>query len=209
MNTTTRVLDGLRGSVKLVMNYVARLLNSVSGGRLKPTHITLAAVLGHMLVAYLLATRHPIWAGGLLIFFGLFDALDGELARLQQRVTPGGMLLDSISDRAKEIMLYIGAAYFFVVLEYPYVAVWAVAACGASVLVSYTNAWGDVVLSTHSSKKHEINKSLRTGLMTYDVRIFLFIAGLLTSLLPEVLIIITVLSAFTALSRVIQTLRKL
>lgn len=185
------------------------MLNTVSGGRLHPNHVTLISLLGHIGVAYLIATRHPIWATGLLIVFGLMDALDGELARLQERVTPTGMLLDSVSDRAKETLLYVSAAYFYVILGYPLVAVWAVAACGVSLLVSYINAWGEVVMTTRKQDGHGVNRSFRSGLMSYDVRMFLFVIGLFTSLLPEMLILIVVLAAYTAVSRLVFVAQRL
>ncbi len=199
----------IRDTVKRLMRGVAGVLSSVTKGKLSPNTLTLAGLAGHVLVAYLIATRHPIWAAGLFVFFGLFDAIDGELARLQKRSTPLGMLLDSVTDRMKEVMLYIGTAYLFVVLEYPYYAVWAVAACGASLLVSYVNAWGEVVMSAHNKSGHKVNKTFRGGLMTFDVRMFLFFVGLITSLLPEMLIAIALLSTLTAIGRLINISQRL
>ena len=46
----------------------------------------------------------------LLAVFGLFDTLDGELARLQGTESPQGAFLDSVTDRMKEILVYVGLA---------------------------------------------------------------------------------------------------
>lgn len=209
MNLLESLAEYGRSKVKLLMRQVAILLNRLSNGHLRPNQVTLISLIGHFLVAYLIATRHPIWASGLLVGFGLLDAVDGELARLQNRVTQIGMLFDSISDRAKEILLYTSAAYFFVIIGYPYIAVWAVAACGTSLLVSYVNAWAEVTSKNTNSASHITNWSFRNGLMGYDVRMFLFVAGLFTSLLPEMLILISVLSAYTALYRLLFVTRQL
>ena len=203
------VIDAVRNTGKQLMHGVAGNLNRITKGKVSPTSVTLVGLAGHVLVAYLIATRHPIWAAGFFVFFGLFDAIDGELARVQKRSTPTGMLLDSVSDRTKEVMLYIGVAYFYVVLEYPYYAVWAVAACGASLLVSYVNAWGEAVMASSQKENHKVNQKFRSGLMTFDVRMFLFLIGLVTSLLPEMLIAISILSAFTAVGRLVNVSRRL
>lgn len=209
MNSTRSPLDKVRGLVRAAMTVVARVLDRATNGRLTPNMVTLTGLAGHVFIAWLIATRHPIWAAGLLIMFGLLDALDGALARVQKRTSASGMLLDSITDRLKEVLLYIGIAYFFVVIEHPFVAVWAVAACGASVLVSYVNAWAEAVFAQHPQTAHTLNQSFRSGLMSYDIRMSFFVAGLVTSLLPETLAIIAIFSGFTALGRVRQVLARL
>lgn len=209
MNSLSKLLDTCRELVRGVMRNVAKILNALSSGRISPNMITLTGLAAHVVIAWLIATRHPIWAAGLLVIFGLFDTLDGELARLQNRATKAGMLLDSISDRVKEILLYVGIAYFFVQLDHPYKAVWAVAACGVSLLVSYVNAWGEAVRTTHGDTTHKINKSFRIGIMSFEIRMSLLVIGLITALLPEMLVIITVLGAVTALGRVLGINRSL
>jgi CDP-diacylglycerol---glycerol-3-phosphate 3-phosphatidyltransferase len=206
MSENSTNLDTIRRHLRIPVGFIAKFLDKASSGKIKPNHITLIAVIAHVLIAYLIATRHPIWASGLLIIFIWFDALDGELARLQNSESTSGMLLDSITDRVKEIMLYIGIAYFFVVLEQPYVAVWAVAATGISVLISYINAWGETVMSRLSDANY-VNRRFRTGLMSFDIRMLLVTAGLITSLLPEMLILITFLGAHTAIVRLVVLLR--
>lgn len=209
MNWLNAFLDSCRGLTRQIMKQVARALNKISSGKLRPNAVTIAGLLAHVIIAWMIAARHPIWAAGLLVIFGLFDTLDGELARLQNRASKQGMLLDSISDRAKEIMLYVGIAYFFVQLDKPYTAVWAVAACGVSLLISYTNAWGEAVTGGQNSTNHKVNKSFRKGLMGFEIRMFLLVVGLVTALLPEMLLIITVLGTFTAIGRLRSINKKL
>src|SRR5262249_12467273 len=153
----------------------------VSGGRLTPNAVTIFGLTMHLPITWLIATGHYIWAAGLLVIFGLFDTLDGELARLQKRESPRGALLDSVTDRMKEILLYTGAAYSIVATTgRPYLAVWAVAACGCSLLTSYINAAGDIAMARSGVQHHVTNKSFRGGLLPFEIRMLILVIGLLS-----------------------------
>lgn len=204
-----KIIDLVRIPIKQMMSYLAALLNRVTGGRITPASITLTGFSLHIFIAVLVATRHNIWAALLLIVFGLFDALDGALARLQKTDGPKGMLLDSITDRMKEIILYISAAYAIVHIYGPYAAVWAVAACGASLLVSYVNAWGEVVIGSSKSTDHTTNRSFRSGLMTFEIRMTVLVIGLLFDQLLPAIIFIAIASSLTALNRMRSIMQKL
>jgi CDP-diacylglycerol---glycerol-3-phosphate 3-phosphatidyltransferase len=209
MQVLYALIDRIVLIVRSAVRKLATVLNQLTGGKLDPNLITITGLLAHIPIAWLIATRHPIWAGGLLIIFGLFDTLDGELARVQKRTSAAGMLLDASTDRMKEVLLYSGAAYFFVVLGYPFYAVWAVAACGSSIIVSYVKAKGEVAVTGSGLSPTEINYLFQGGLARFEVRMFLLIVGLFTSLLPEMLIVITVVSTMTAIGRLVFISRKL
>ncbi len=209
MSLINTVLDTCRSLARAVMHYVAIILDRVSSGHITANTVTLVSLLGHVYIAYLIAARHPLWAGALLIVFGLMDTLDGELARLQKRASSAGMLLDASTDRIKEVLLFVGAAAFYVKLGYPNVAVWAVAACGASLLVPFIKAKGETAVKDSHLTPNEINRLFGGGIASYEIRVTLFIIGLFTSLLPEMLIIITILSSITAANRLISITRKL
>jgi phosphatidylinositol phosphate synthase len=213
MKSINDFLDACKTAVKRVMRAVARALNALTGGKLSPNAVTIVGLLAHVPIAWLIATGHPIWGAVLLVIFGLFDTLDGELARLQGTESPVGMLLDSVTDRMKEVILYIGIIFFLVgtmifVEDAAYVAALVVAACGGSLLVSYVNAWGDAILSTRS-KKHAPNQTFRSGLMRFEVRMFLIAFGLATGWLLPVISVIAVLAWWTAFDRLINVIRRL
>lgn len=198
----------IRSGVRAVLYQVARLLNTISAGKITPDSITITSLLVHIPIAWLIATAHPLKAGALLVVFGLFDALDGELARLQGKASNRGAFLDSVTDRLKEILLYVGATYFFVSQDRAEMAVWATAAIGVAVTVSYVNAVGDVVVNRQKVANHDTNKAFRIGL-SYDLRIFLFLLGLVTGNLPLAVIVITVLSLLTIFIRMANVIKKL
>ncbi|GEM_PF-4714387 len=78
-----------------------------------PTQITFFSLLLGLSGIYLLSTgeRYNLIGAGLLIFLSkIFDAVDGEVARLKQICTPRGAWLDGLSDRFKENLLCLGLA---------------------------------------------------------------------------------------------------
>jgi len=173
--------------------------------------VTIAGTLLHIVIALLIAFHMYLAAAIMLAVVGLFDTLDGELARLQQRTNPQGMLLDASTDRFKETLLYTGAAYSLALGSQPYWAVLATAACGASICVSYVKAKGEAAIA--SSGRHiphaELNRLFADGLATFEIRMVLLIAGLLLNLVPLALAIIAALAGYTALQRLVRISRKL
>jgi CDP-diacylglycerol--glycerol-3-phosphate 3-phosphatidyltransferase len=206
MQSINKFLEFLRNIVRGAVRPVAKFLNTVSGGHLNPNVVTLFGFAMHIPIALLIAQGYFIYAAIALAFFGLFDTLDGALARLQNRSSKLGMLLDSVTDKMKEAILYIGVGYFFVWSGQPYMAVWAIVACGAGLLVSYVNAWGDVVTKDIKANG-ETNKAFRGGLMSFDIRMFSLVVGLAANQLPAAIIIIAVLSWATAIERLIRISR--
>jgi phosphatidylglycerophosphate synthase len=209
VNETVSGLEVIKSAVRNVMRIFARWLNKLSGGRLSPNGVTYTGLAAHIGIALIIAMRHPLPAAILLIVFGLFDSLDGELARLQHRASSRGMLLDSVSDRLKEILLYIGLAYAIIAIGRPYAAVWAVAVCGVSLLISYMNAWGEVVVSSYKTAEHAVNKTFRGGLMGFEIRMVFLILGLLANRYILAIMLITILGFVTVIQRFVSVTSQL
>ncbi len=210
------LMNSIRDAVRAVMGKVASSLNRVTGGRLSPNAVTITALLAHIPIAWLIATtRNNLWAAILLIIFGLFDSLDGQLARLQGKAGSAGMLLDATADRMKEVILYMGVAMalfndqqYFTYTDWAYPAV-VVAAIGGSLLVSYVKAKGETAVAGGKLSANEINRLFQDGLARFEVRMSLLILGLFLDQLFLAVIIVAVLSWFTAFERLIKISRKL
>lgn len=203
------VLDTVRDIVRSVVRRIAGGLNTLTGGHLHPNAVTITALIAHVPIAWVIAGQRYDLAAVLLVVFGLFDALDGALARVQQRESRLGMLLDSITDRMKEIIIYIGIAVALIRSGQSEAVVWAVAACGASLLVSYVNAWGEAVVAGSGLPRHQVNQSFRSGLMSFDVRVAVIVAGLATGRLVAAIMAVALLSTLTAIWRVMRIGRAL
>ena len=166
-----------------------------------PNQVTVVGTVLNAGVAVLVIFDHLIWAGILLLVAGLFDMLDGSLARLTQKVTPLGAFLDSTLDRVSEGMVLAGIAYFLAIqggrrgaLD----AALVVLALLGSILVSYTRA-----------RAEALGVECKSGIMTRPERIILVAIGLFFNVLPYVIYILLALTAFTVIQRVVHTYREL
>lgn len=198
-----RAIEVIRQWFRRVIRVLARWLNKLTGGKLHPNTVTIFGLAMHIPIVFLIIADYWVAAGILLFFFGLFDTLDGELAREQDRVTNNGGFLDASTDRMKEVILYTGVAYWYALSDNPALAAWAVAACGASICVSYVKAKGEAVIAA-SGKKFSypvLNKLFADGLLPFEIRMFLLIVGLLSGYLIWIVAVIAVLSSYTAVQR--------
>lgn len=203
-------LDASRDYVRARMTTLAGWLHRTSDGRLQPDHITYIGFVMHIPVALAIAFDAFVLAAVLLVVFGLFDALDGALARLQSSSSDAGMLLDASTDRLKEIFIYTGAAYAMITfLDQPIGAVWAVVACGASLSVSYVKAKGETAVKDTSLSTSQVNRLFADGLMRFEVRMGVIVVGLIANQLLIALIIVAILSSYTAFARLLRISRTL
>lgn len=80
------------------------------------------------------------WAGGLILFAGLFDMLDGQVARLGNMKSIFGALYDSVLDRYSELIMFLGICYYLVAHHYFISSIAAFIAMIGSLMVSYVRA---------------------------------------------------------------------
>lgn len=80
------------------------------------------------------------WAGALVLFAGVFDMLDGQVARLGKMSSSFGALFDSVLDRYSELVLFLGICYYLISHHYFFSSLFAFIAMIGSLMVSYTRA---------------------------------------------------------------------
>ncbi len=80
------------------------------------------------------------WAGALILFAGLFDMLDGQVARLGNMSSTFGALFDSVLDRYSELVMFLGICYYLVAHHYFFSSLAAFIALIGSMMISYTRA---------------------------------------------------------------------
>jgi phosphatidylglycerophosphate synthase len=197
-----QIIDLIRRTIRAIVQRFARWLNSVTGGKIHPDVVTMVGFLMHLPIAYFIACGSFYIAAVLLVIFGLFDTLDGELARLQSRAGLHGMLLDALTDRLKEVMLYAGAAYNLSGSS-RIAAVWCVLACGSSLCVSYIKAKGEAALASKRKNMdhHTLNYYFKDGLMSFEVRMSVLLIGLVFHELFAAVVLIAVMSLYTIIPR--------
>ncbi len=84
--------------------------------------------------------RYVFWFGVITLFGGLFDMLDGQLARLTKKTTVFGALYDSALDRYSEMFMFLGVSYYLVAHHYFLSSLSAFIAMIGSIMVSYVRA---------------------------------------------------------------------
>lgn len=167
---------------------------------LAPNHITFIALSVGILAAVLFAVGEPGWAGLVVLVGGFFDMIDGAVARLTGRVTRLGGILDSVSDRSADAILYIGvmAGGMGSVAEEPAWLLPALALVG-SYLVSYTRARAE---SAGSGK-------LDVGIAERAERLLILAVGALLGITAYALAVIVILTAVTIVQRILAARRQL
>ena len=78
--------------------------------------------------------------GIVLLTAGVFDMLDGQLARKSGKMTVFGAFFDSIIDRYSEMIMFFGIAYYLVSYDYFLSGIFSFFAMIGSIMVSYARA---------------------------------------------------------------------
>jgi CDP-diacylglycerol--glycerol-3-phosphate 3-phosphatidyltransferase len=172
------------------------LIEPVAGalGRmgLTPNMLTLIGLALIFVTAVVIALGYTTWGGALFLLSGLFDALDGTLARLTNRKTRFGAFLDSTSDRYADAAILFGMMVPFLRAGQPTQVILAFVAVVGSVLVSYTRA-----------RAEGLGLECKVGLLTRLERFIIIAVGLLFNRVTPVLWVMAVLTNFTAIQRIV------
>ena len=185
---------------------LARALDKISGSRITPNAVTFVALAAHIPVAWLIYNDYLLIAGILIIVFGLFDTLDGALARVQNVTSERGMFFDASTDRLKELFIYVGLIGLFSLQDNSMAVVIAALACGISLTVSYVKAKGEAAVAAASKKMNhqELNRLFEDGLGSYEIRIGLLAFGCIL-MIPEYFVAaILVIGSATLLIRTLK-----
>ncbi len=181
-----RARTAIRRRTKGLLEYIA---SPLARAGVSPNLLTLCGLLATFMVAGLLGLGHERLAGLLLIPVGLFDALDGALARMTGRATPFGAFFDSTLDRFAEIALYLGLLYLY-------------RGSTLETLLIYLTITGSLMVSYARARAEGLGLECKVGLFTRLERLVVLTLGLLLEQTLIALIILAIFSNLTVLQRV-------
>ena len=160
---------------------------------LSPNRITLLGLLIAGASAYLLSVGQFALGGAALLVAGVFDLLDGAVARATNRVTTYGAFLDSISDRVSEAVALLGLLVYYLARSSTSEAVLVYVALASSLMVSYIRA-----------RAEGLGIECDVGVMTRPERVALLATGLIVGQwwLPATTVVLAAIAALALLTSV-------
>lgn len=176
-------------------NRIIRLIvRGLALSRIHPNFLTFLGLVINIVAAVQLARGSFVSAGFVIIGAGLFDMVDGRVARETNQVTRFGGFFDSVLDRYSDLGLLIGLLVWYGSINRPlYVVLTGVVMMG-SVMVSYTRARAENTIP-----------SCKVGFMERPERVVLLIIGALFDRMAPTLWVLAVLSNLTVAHRMIFT----
>lgn len=167
--------------------------------KLNPNHFTTFSLLICIISAYAFGKGSLRMGSVFLMLGGLFDMVDGAVARASNRVTRFGALYDSTLDRYAEIIVFFGIGFYFVGNSEP--------GSKVSLLISmavFIAIAGSVMVSYVRARAEGLGFDCKVGIMQRPERLVLISLGALISELALVIamVIVAVLANFTAFQRI-------
>jgi len=176
---------------------IDRIVRWLALSRIHPNVLTFLGLVINTWAAFLLAQGNFRWAAVVVIGAGLFDMVDGRVARETNRVTRFGGFFDSVIDRYSDLALLMGLLVYYGSIGRPgYVILTAVVMTG-SVMISYTRARAENAIP-----------KCKVGFLERPERVVLIIIGALFDRMAQVLWVLAVLSNLTVIHRMIYTWRE-
>ena len=183
------MLSRIKPKTTELLDPITRVL---AGLGISPNHLTIVGFLIGLTSAVLIAEGYGRIGAMVILLSGLFDALDGALARNTGRVTEFGGFLDSVLDRYVDIAIFTslgfyGVNWFLVIL-----------ALSGALMVSYTRARAENMI-----------ERCDVGVAERGERLLIVVLGLLTGFVWQSVALVALLAHITAIQRVLHTRRML
>jgi len=170
---------------------------------LSPNKITVLGLIIAVSSAYLISVGQLAFGGITLLVSGIFDILDGAVARLSDKETKYGAFLDSVTDRISESVILLGLLIFFLDTSSTWGAV-----------LTYTAVVGSIGVSYVRARAEGLGIECKIGIMTRPERVATLVIGLI--IVPWwiwsiyiSLILISSLNIFTFVQRILEVKRSL
>jgi phosphatidylglycerophosphate synthase len=172
--------------------------------RISPNVLTFIGLVINIIAAVLFGfassgnyPRMFLYAGLVIIGAGIFDMVDGRVARATNQVTTFGSFFDSVIDRYSDVALFFGLLVYYARAHSFFYLILVAIVMVSSVMVSYTRARAESLIG-----------SCKVGFMERPERIVLVIIGALFArwgAMAPVLWVLAVLSTVTIIHRISYT----
>jgi CDP-diacylglycerol--glycerol-3-phosphate 3-phosphatidyltransferase len=173
------------------------LIPLLSKTGLTPDILTWIGLFINIIAAAMVATNHLLIGGILVLFSGLFDILDGALARYINKTTRFGALLDSTFDRLSEALVLIGILILYINGEHALEILLIFGVMVASFLISYIRA-----------RAEGLGIECKAGLFTRAERVIILALGLMVNQVLITLIVLAVFTFVTVIQRLVHVWRQ-
>lgn len=170
------------------------IVRGLALSRIHPNVLTFTGLVINAIAAVLLASGRFFAAGIVIISAGIFDMVDGRVARETNQVTRFGAFFDSVVDRYSDLVLLMGLLVYYASINRFFYVVLTAVVMTASVMVSYTRARAENVIPR-----------CKVGFMERPERIVLLIIGALFNRMAPVLWVIAVIGNISVIHRMIYT----
>ena len=166
------------------------IVRALALSKIHPNVLTFFGLLINICAAFLLARGQFLYAGLVIIGAGLFDMVDGRVARETRQVTRFGAFFDSVVDRYSDLALLMGLLVYYANINRNFYVVLTAVVMTATVMISYTRARAENVIP-----------SCKVGFLERPERVVLLIIGALFDRMAAVLWVIAVLGNITVIHR--------
>lgn len=173
---------------------IVLIVRGLALSKIHPNALTFIGLVINIVAAALLAVGRFRAAGFVILGAGIFDMVDGRVARETNQVTRFGGFFDSVLDRYSDLGLLVGMLVWYGSINRPWYVVLTAIAMTGSVMVSYTRSRAENVIPT-----------CKVGFMERPERVVLVIIGALFDRMAPVLWVVAVLSNITVVHRMIFT----
>ncbi len=178
----------------------ARLLKVgafLARSKLSPNWFTIIGLILNMIVAAVIGSGSLLISGILLIGAGLFDMVDGAVARASNQITRFGGFLDSTLDRYSEAIIYFGLLIYFQRFH-----------PGSNAIpFVYATAIGSLMVSYARARAEAAGVHAEVGLFARPERVILLAVFLVFNRPVWAIWILAVLTNVTAIQRIVHVWR--
>lgn len=179
---------------KLAIRITDPIVAALSKSGITPNALTFTNLTLNIVAAIVIARGHFLPGGALVLIAGLFDLLDGALARFTKQASKFGAVLDSVADRISEAAILSG------------LLIWYVSHYGAvlEVLLILVVLTGSFLVSYIRARAEGLGWQCQVGLFTRAERVIVLALGLLIGQVFVALCILVVFVSITVAQRLIH-----